>query len=190
MPPRGPARARAARRNPGAPGAPSQSSAAAAGSIRLQQAARRARARARRKCDALIAAGSVRVNGTVVKEPGTAGDPERDRIEVHGRPIPGRATLRYLMVHKPTGVITTLDDPEGRPTIRTLLPPGPRLFPVGRLDADSSGLILVTNDGELRTTSCTRATAYARSTARGSIGCPMPSRSAGCARGSSSSPAW
>jgi 23S rRNA pseudouridine2605 synthase len=135
--------------NPGAPGAPSQSGAAAAGSIRLNKLLAARGLGARRKCDALIAAGSVRVNGTVVKEPGTQVIPERDRIEVHGRPIPGRATLRYLMVHKPTGVITTLDDPEGRPTIRTLLPPGPRLFPVGRLDADSSGLILVTNDGEL-----------------------------------------
>ena len=104
---------------------------------------------ARRKCDLLIEAGSVRVNGTVVKEPGTQVMPDRDRVEVHGRPIPGRAALRYLMVHKPVGVITTLADPEGRPTVRTLLPPGPRLFPVGRLDAETSGLIIVTNDGTL-----------------------------------------
>ena len=104
---------------------------------------------ARRKCDALIQAGSVRVNGTVVKEPGTHVLPDRDRVEVHGRPIPGRAALRYVMVHKPIGVITTLDDPEGRPTVRALLPPGPRLFPVGRLDAETSGLIIATNDGEL-----------------------------------------
>jgi 23S rRNA pseudouridine2605 synthase len=57
--------------------------------------------------------------------------------------------MRYLMLHKPVGVITTLDDPEGRPTVRTLLPPGPRLFPVGRLDAETSGLIIATNDGEV-----------------------------------------
>ena len=104
---------------------------------------------ARRKCDALIRAGSVRVNGTVVKEPGIRVEPDRDRIEVHGRPVPGRSALRYLMVHKPVGVISTLDDPEGRPTVRTLLPPGPRLFPVGRLDAETSGLLIATNDGEL-----------------------------------------
>jgi 23S rRNA pseudouridine2605 synthase len=104
---------------------------------------------ARRKCDALILAGSVRVNGTVVKEPGIQVMPDRDRVEVHGRPIPGRAALRYVMVHKPIGVITTLDDPEGRPTVRALLPPGPRLFPVGRLDAETSGLIIATNDGDL-----------------------------------------
>src|SRR5258705_4932392 len=104
---------------------------------------------ARRKCDALIEAGSVRINGTVVREPGVRVDPVNDRVEVHGRPIPGRSALRYLMLHKPVGVITTLDDPEGRPTVRTLLPPGPRLFPVGRLDAETSGLIIATNDGDV-----------------------------------------
>ena len=124
-------------------------SGAASGAIRLNKLLASRGLGARRKCDALIAAGSVRVNGTVVKEPGTHVIPDRDRIEVHGRPIPGRATLRYLMVHKPVGVITTLEDPEGRPTIRTLLPQGPRLFPVGRLDAETSGLILATNDGAL-----------------------------------------
>jgi 23S rRNA pseudouridine2605 synthase len=104
---------------------------------------------ARRKCDDLIRAGSVRVNGTVVKEPGVRVEPDRDRVEVHGRPIPGRAPLRYLMLHKPVGVISTLDDPEGRPTVRGLLPPGPRCFPVGRLDAETSGLLIATNDGAL-----------------------------------------
>ena len=139
---------RAAEEPPPATGA-SAGDARASGAIRLNKLLASRGLGARRKCDALIAAGSVRVNGTVVKEPGTHVLPERDRIEVHGRPIPGRATLRYLMVHKPVGVITTLDDPEGRPTIRTLLPPGPRMFPVGRLDAETSGLILVTNDGTL-----------------------------------------
>jgi 23S rRNA pseudouridine2605 synthase len=91
----------------------------------------------------------VRVNGTVVREAGVQVEPDRDRIEVHGRPIPGPSAMRYLMVHKPIGVITTLDDPEGRPTVRSLLPPGPRLFPVGRLDAETSGLLIATNDGEL-----------------------------------------
>ena len=91
----------------------------------------------------------MRVNGTVIREPGTKVQPGRDRIEVHGRPIPGRSALRYLMLHKPVGVITTLDDPEGRPTIRAMLPPGPRMFPVGRLDAETSGLLIATNDGDL-----------------------------------------
>jgi 23S rRNA pseudouridine2605 synthase len=91
----------------------------------------------------------VRVNGTVIKEPGTQVEPERDRVQVHGRPIPGAARQVYVMLHKPVGVLTTLSDPEGRRTVRELLPPGPRLFPVGRLDADSSGLLLLTNDGDL-----------------------------------------
>ena len=91
----------------------------------------------------------MRVNGTVVREPGTRVEPERDQVLVHGRPIPGRSTLRYFMLHKPVGFITTLDDPEGRHTVRELIPPSPRLFPVGRLDADSSGLLLLTNDGDL-----------------------------------------
>jgi 23S rRNA pseudouridine2605 synthase len=103
----------------------------------------------RRKCDELIRAGSVRVNGTVVREPGVRVEPDRDRVAVHGRPIPGSSALRYVMLHKPVGVLTTLRDPQRRPTVRGLLPPGPRLFPVGRLDADSSGLLLFTNDGDL-----------------------------------------
>jgi pseudouridine synthase len=104
---------------------------------------------ARRKCDALIQEGRVRVNGEIVREPGTQVEPGRDRIEVAGRPLPVPAPLRYFALHKPVGVITTLDDPEGRRTIRDFLPPGRRLFPVGRLDADTSGLLLLTNDGEL-----------------------------------------
>jgi 23S rRNA pseudouridine2605 synthase len=91
----------------------------------------------------------VRVNGRVVKEPGTKVDPTHDEVRVHGRPIPGAPRPIYLMLHKPVGILTTLNDPEGRHTVREFLPPGPRLFPVGRLDADTSGLLLLTNDGEL-----------------------------------------
>jgi 23S rRNA pseudouridine2605 synthase len=104
---------------------------------------------ARRKCDALIQSGAVSVNGSVVTELGTQVEPERDRVMVRGRPLPPRAPLRYFALNKPVGVITTLEDPEGRRTIRDLLPPGPRLFPIGRLDADTSGLLVLTNDGEL-----------------------------------------
>ena len=103
----------------------------------------------RRRCDALVQSGAVRINGTVIREPGTRVEPEHDQVLVHGRPIPGRSALRYFMLHKPVGFITTLDDPEGRLTVRQLMPPGPRLFPVGRLDVDSSGLLLLTNDGDL-----------------------------------------
>ena len=91
----------------------------------------------------------MRINSRVVKEPGIKVEPDRERIEVRGRPIPGRAALRYLMMHKPVGFLTTLHDPEGRRTVRELMPPGPRMYPVGRLDADTSGLLLFTNDGEL-----------------------------------------
>jgi 23S rRNA pseudouridine2605 synthase len=104
---------------------------------------------ARRKCDTLIQEGAVRVNGRVIREPGTQVEADRDRIQVKGQPLPGAAELRYFALNKPVGVITTLEDPEGRRTIRDFMPPRPRLFPVGRLDADTSGLLLLTNDGEL-----------------------------------------
>jgi pseudouridine synthase len=104
---------------------------------------------ARRKCDTLIEQGKVRVNGQIVRELGTQVEPERDRVEVEGRLVPAAPAPRYYALNKPVGVITTLDDPEGRRTVRELLPPGSRLFPVGRLDADTSGLLLLTNDGDL-----------------------------------------
>src|SRR5205085_2346326 len=104
---------------------------------------------ARRKCDALIQSGAVRVNGQVIREPGTQIEPERDRVDVNGRRLAAAPELRYYALNKPVGVITTLDDPEGRRTLREFLPPGPRMFPVGRLDADTSGLLVLTNDGEL-----------------------------------------
>lgn len=104
---------------------------------------------ARRKCDAIIAEGRVRVNGRVVTEPGTQVEEQRDRVEVDGRTLAGAQKLSYFVLNKPVGVITTMDDPQGRRTIAELLPRGQRLFPVGRLDADTSGLLFLTNDGEL-----------------------------------------
>jgi 23S rRNA pseudouridine2605 synthase len=104
---------------------------------------------ARRKCDLLIESGVVRVNGEVVTAPGARVVEGRDRITVSGRPIPENAVHRYLMLHKPVGVITTLHDPEGRRNIADLIPREGRLYPVGRLDADTSGLLIITNDGEL-----------------------------------------
>jgi len=118
-------------------------------SIRLNKLLARRGIGARRKCDALIQSGVVRVNDQVVSEPGTQVEPERDRILVRGRPLPAVAELSYYALHKPVGVITTLEDPEGRRTVRELMPPGPRMFPVGRLDADTSGLLVLTNDGDL-----------------------------------------
>jgi pseudouridine synthase len=105
---------------------------------------------ARRKCDALIAAGHVQVDGVVVREPGTRIDPDQARVAVDGRPLPGLAARAYYALHKPTGVLTTLADPRGRPSVRDYLPTrGARVFPVGRLDGDTSGLLLVTSDGAL-----------------------------------------
>jgi 23S rRNA pseudouridine2605 synthase len=85
-----------------------------------------------------------------VKTLGTKADPRRDRITVDGRSLPVVDTPLYILLHKPTNVVTTLSDPEGRPTVRELLPRLPaRVFPVGRLDYHSSGLLLLTNDGEM-----------------------------------------
>jgi 16S rRNA U516 pseudouridylate synthase RsuA-like enzyme len=118
-------------------------------SVRLNKFLAQRGVGARRKCDTLIEEGRVRINGQIVRELGTQVEPERDRVEVDGKPLPPPATHRYYVLNKPVGVITTLDDPEGRPTIAEFLPPGSRLFPVGRLDADTSGLLMLTNDGTL-----------------------------------------
>jgi pseudouridine synthase len=104
----------------------------------------------RRQCEELIVAGRVRVNGEVVRTLGTRIHPERDRVQVDG--VGRRAEARVtVMLHKPAGYITAASDPEGRPVVLSLLPRVglPRLFPVGRLDWDTEGLLLLTNDGEL-----------------------------------------
>ncbi len=108
----------------------------------------------RRQVEAWILAGRIRVNGKVVTELGFKADPERDRVEVDGRVIRFRDPVRYvLLLHKPLGVLSTCRDPWGRKTVLDLLPPPwnrqIRLYPVGRLDADSSGALLLTNDGDL-----------------------------------------
>jgi len=108
----------------------------------------------RREAEAMILAGRVRCNGTVV-ELGQKADPDRDAIEVDGKLIQPahRPTLVYLLLHKPAGVVSTCDDPQGRPTVMHLLPKelreGQGIHPVGRLDADSTGALLLTNDGDL-----------------------------------------
>jgi 23S rRNA pseudouridine2605 synthase len=105
---------------------------------------------ARRKCDALIFDGMVTVDGEVVREPGRRVDPATQTVAVRGRKVSRPAPHVYYALHKPTGVLSTMKDPAGRPTVGRFLPPkGPRLFPVGRLDGDTSGLLLFTNDGWL-----------------------------------------
>lgn len=105
---------------------------------------------ARRKADQLVARGRVRINGEVATSPGLQVDPHRDRVEVDGRVLGGPEPHSYIMVNKPLGHITTAHDPRGRPTVLDLIPQRkPRLFPVGRLDADSDGLLFLMNDGRL-----------------------------------------
>jgi len=97
----------------------------------------------------MIDEGRVSVNGEIVREQGRIVDPNRDVIVVDGRRIERPEASEYWIVHKPAGVITTVEDPHGRPTARQLVPTKARVYPVGRLDADSSGLLLFTNDGGL-----------------------------------------
>lgn len=102
----------------------------------------------RRRCEELIVAGRVSVNG-VTAELGRRVDPERDRVEIDGVPLGLRPGLVYYLLNKPAGVVTTASDTHGRPTVVDLVPPEPRVFPVGRLDLDTEGLLLLTNDGDL-----------------------------------------
>lgn len=102
----------------------------------------------RREAEKWIEAGRVTVNG-LPAELGAAADPEQDQIMVDGRPLPGEGKLVYLMLHKPRGYVTTLRDEKGRPDAASLVADcGVRVYPIGRLDMDSEGLLLFTNDGD------------------------------------------
>ncbi len=128
---------------------------------RLQKILAQAGIASRRAAEGIISEGRVQVNGEVVTELGTRADPHRDHIRVDGKLLQGPEPQRYFMLNKPRGYVTTLDDPEGRPTVAKLLGQEsqkkvtgehsklPRLYPVGRLDYLSEGLLLMTNDGEL-----------------------------------------
>jgi 23S rRNA pseudouridine2605 synthase len=115
---------------------------------KLQKVLARAGVASRRVVEGLIADGRVTVNGTVA-EVGARVDGDVDVIEVDGAVVATRADLVHYLLHKPLGVVTTAKDTHGRPTVVDLVPPEPRVFPVGRLDADTEGLLLLTNDGEL-----------------------------------------
>jgi 23S rRNA pseudouridine2605 synthase len=116
---------------------------------RLQKLLARAGVASRRAAEELIVAGRVSVNGKVVNELGAKADLATDRILVDGRPI-AREAHAYYVVHKPKGMVTTLKDPEGRPSLGEILDKLPeRVYPVGRLDFHTSGVLLVTNDGDL-----------------------------------------
>lgn len=115
---------------------------------RLQKVLARVGWGSRRVCEDLITAGRVRVNGEVAIL-GRRIDLDTDLVEVDGAPVGVRPDLIYYLVNKPAGVVTTMSDPQGRPTVADLVPGAPRVFPVGRLDADTEGLLIMTNDGEL-----------------------------------------
>jgi pseudouridine synthase len=107
----------------------------------------------RRKAEEMICAGKVRVNGQVIRQMGVCIDPEGDSVEVEGRALAVSPPERTVLVHKPVQVVSTCSDPQGRTTVIDLIPEawrrGQGLHPVGRLDFESSGALLVTNDGEL-----------------------------------------
>lgn len=115
---------------------------------RLQKVLARLGFGSRRVCEELIAEGRVTVDG-VVAELGRRVDVDADEVAVDGAVVGIRPGLVHYLLNKPTGVITTADDPQGRPTVVQMVPGEPRVFPVGRLDADTEGLLLLTNDGDL-----------------------------------------
>ncbi|MCG2768760.1 MAG: pseudouridine synthase [Chloroflexota bacterium] len=102
----------------------------------------------RRRCEELIEAGRVRVNGQVVMKQGVRVDPEKDRITVDGRFVREVHSV-YVLLNKPVGYVSTAKDPQGRPTVLDLVPIDQRIYPVGRLDMSSEGLLLMTNDGAI-----------------------------------------
>ncbi len=119
---------------------------------RLQKIISRAGISSRRHAEELIRSGQVRVNGVVVTELGSKADPDTDRIEAAGKIANVASEHIYLLLHKPTEIVSTLADPEGRRTIRDLLVGvRKRVFPVGRLDYAASGVVFLTNDGDLAT---------------------------------------
>ncbi len=118
--------------------------------MRLQKFLARAGVASRRGSEDLMTAGRVTVNGEVVTELGAKVDPLVDVVAVDGATVSLASGPVYFALNKPTGVMTTMSDPQGRPTVASLMPPGyPGLFPVGRLDFDTEGLLLLTTDGDL-----------------------------------------
>lgn len=119
--------------------------------IRLQKYLASAGLASRRGAEKLIAAGRVKINGATVTKAGTKVNPRRDKVEVDGLPVKPAGEKKYYLLYKPAGFLTTVKDPFGRPTVMDLLPRKIKkgLFPVGRLDKDTTGLLLLTNDGEM-----------------------------------------
>jgi len=117
--------------------------------LRLNKVLAQAGLTSRRGAERFITEGRVAVNGVVTRDLATLADPDVDIVSVDGTPLPRSEALRYLLVHKPRGYVTTVRDPQGRPVVTDLVPNDIRLYPVGRLDADVEGALLLTNDGTL-----------------------------------------
>jgi pseudouridine synthase len=118
--------------------------------LRLNKILAQAGLSSRRGADRLIAEGHVSVNGVVTRDLATLADPDVDIIALRGVPLPHAERKQYLLLHKPAGYVTTVSDPRGRPTVADLVRDvGGRLYPVGRLDWDVEGVLLMTNDGDL-----------------------------------------
>ncbi|MDQ3878586.1 MAG: rRNA pseudouridine synthase [Actinomycetota bacterium] len=115
---------------------------------RLQKVLARAGVGSRRSIEEMIRAGRIRINGQQARL-GDRVDRYKDKVEIDGSRVPLAADLEYYLVNKPVGVVSTADDPEGRPTIVDLVDTATRVWPVGRLDVDSEGALIVTNDGDL-----------------------------------------
>ena len=117
--------------------------------LRLNKVLAQAGLTSRRGGDRLIEAGRVAVNGAVVRTPATVVDLAVDAVSVDGQPLAGPEPIHYYLLHKPRGYVTTRHDPRGRPIVTDLVPHGVRVYPVGRLDWDVEGALLLTNDGPL-----------------------------------------
>jgi pseudouridine synthase len=118
--------------------------------LRLNKILAQAGLSSRRGADRLIADGHVSVNGVVTRDLATLADPDVDIVALRGTPLPQAERKRYILLHKPSGYVTTVSDPRGRPTVTELVRGvGARLYPVGRLDWDVEGVLLLTNDGGL-----------------------------------------
>ncbi len=117
--------------------------------VRINKYLARCGVTSRRKADSLIAEQRVTVNGQTVTEFGIRVDPGKDRVEVDGKAVTLPDAFVYYVLHKPQHVISTVDDPRGRETVVDLIPTDRRIFPVGRLDYDTSGVLLLTDDGDL-----------------------------------------
>lgn len=120
-----------------------------AGSVRLNKHLSSSGITSRRKADEMILAGRVKVNGRTIKELGTKIDPRKDKVEVDGRGVRKNTNLVYILMNKPKNVVTTLSDEKGRRNVRDVVNIRERVYPVGRLDRNTTGVLLLTNDGEL-----------------------------------------